>query len=303
MALESRKLRSILLGTDFSEHSRRAQECAVGLALRHGAHLTLVHVVDVGRHLLALPEAPRGLATRYQELAQERLDELEHEIGQRIANLGTRLLNGSASASLLAVATEIETDLLVVGTRGLSRLERVVLGSTAQRLIQHARCSVLTVPPGPLGDARPFDRVLVPTDFSEDALLALDRARGVVSGLRSPSILLLHVCEAPLLHRAYGLVSGANDSVDEERRGAAQRLASLAQVLSDLGGCSVETDLKEGHPAERILEVAAEQRVDLIAMGTHGRTGMTHAVLGSTAEKVAAGASVPLLTVSRRHDD
>lgn len=163
-----------------------------------------------------------------------------------------------------------------------------------------------------------FTHLLVPTDFSEPAAQALRYALEEAT-LHHARVTLLHVLPAHTGTDVY-FVTGAPvpqagfDPALERRLGAATGTqpqvvlddhfeAALTQ-LRDLMPASFQghwdADVAAGPPAETIVRLAHERGVDLIVMGTHGRTGLSHALLGSVAEKVVRLAPCPVLTVKWR---
>lgn len=138
-----------------------------------------------------------------------------------------------------------------------------------------------------------FRRILVPTDFgepSEQALhIALEMARG--SGAE---LVLLHTCEIPTY--AYVGIASSVDLLSPLAELAGQKLDELLKSLrTEFPGA--RSMLKVGVPWEQILAAISEVGADLVVMGTHGRRGVAHALLGSVAEKIVRLSPVPVLTV------
>lgn len=139
-----------------------------------------------------------------------------------------------------------------------------------------------------------FKRILVPTDFDEGAEGALDIAVDLAKK-HGASITLLHAYEVPL-YMYSGVPAVPADYWTPIRNAAAQRLeAAVAELVKRSPGA--KGMLSQGPPWEQILEGAKETKADLIVMATHGRRGLTHAVLGSVAEKVVRMSPIPVLTV------
>ena len=143
-----------------------------------------------------------------------------------------------------------------------------------------------------------FKRILVPTDFSKPSEAALRYARDVAARFGA-SLHLLHVTEDPY-RSVYGAevyvpaVEGLRETMLEEAVGRMKdRL-----LPSDIHERHATTEAMIGSPAAAIVDVAESQNIDLIVMGTHGREGMSHLLLGSVAERVVRTAPCPLLTVS-----
>jgi nucleotide-binding universal stress UspA family protein len=141
-----------------------------------------------------------------------------------------------------------------------------------------------------------ISRILVPVDFSAHTTLAIHYA-SMLSLKTGASIHLLHVIE-PISAMAFGGEMYIPDLVEvyaEIINDAERRMANAKALVPDT--ITVTTGIRTGHPASIIVGTAADQRTDLIVMGSHGRTGLVHLLLGSVAEKVTRLASCPVLTV------
>ncbi len=137
--------------------------------------------------------------------------------------------------------------------------------------------------------------LLVPTDFSEDAIRAVDQA-AELSGPLEAQVKLLHVYPRVIdSFRTFGLEIPA-PPVPELRRSAAVR---LDQEVERLRGRGLEAEwlLREGSASEEIVRAAQEIDAWLIVMGTRGRSGLSHVMLGSVAERTLRMAPCPVLTV------
>jgi nucleotide-binding universal stress UspA family protein len=188
--------------------------------------------------------------------------------------------------------------LIVMGTRGKSGLAHVLLGSTAERVIRRAPCPVLAVhmPKDKASvedDGITLDRILVPIDFSDCSLDALEYA-AMVAKQANASIELFHVLE-PL---SYGLdfTFSHREEREQQRERLNKRLLDLSGALS-AAGIVVNRHMRGGLPADSILDDARTLPSDLIVMGTHGRRGLSHVMAGSVTEAVLRRAHCPVLTV------
>jgi nucleotide-binding universal stress UspA family protein len=139
--------------------------------------------------------------------------------------------------------------------------------------------------------------VMVPTDFSEPSDLALEFALDVAARYRAP-LLLLHVVEEPNYATLYpdGYFVDVPDLRDRLIQDANERLAKLVQVCAD-ANVAATARVAVGSPRYQIPLEAAAAKIDLIVIGTHGRTGLGHLLLGSVAELIVRSASCPVLTV------
>ncbi|HSF67858.1 MAG TPA: universal stress protein [Nitrospiraceae bacterium] len=291
----------ILFATDFSQWARRAEDYACALACSWRASLTV----------LSVAEFPPGLNPDYpinqQYLADllkkgsEQLIDVKSRVERRGIAVTTRMVTGIPSEEVIAAARAGNSDLIVVGTRGKTGLVHVLLGSTAERVIRGAPCPVLAVRTEPEGNedqgilsrSVALERILVPIDFSECSLDALEYAVTVAQQAKA-SLVLLHVLE-PL---SYGLDFTLGDS-----RAHQLEVSTWTKRLEELAASHrrphmpVEVRLRGGLPADSILDSAQSLPCDLIVMGTHGRRGISHALSGSVAEAVLRKARWPVLTV------
>ncbi len=137
-------------------------------------------------------------------------------------------------------------------------------------------------------------QILAPTDFSEFSKQAVQCAYELAQKFGA-KLLLLHVVELPP-YPIDGFVPARTGLLEDLQR---QAILDLAQVLLEAQGATVEIrrQVVVGIPYRTIVEVAAAEKVDLIVMATHGRTGLSHLVMGSVAERVVRTAPCPVLTI------
>lgn len=294
---------AILVATDFSDTAEAGVDWAMEIARVHGARLHLLHALLLPNRTTDFLPSPPDLSEELQAAASARLDETTARVREGGLEASSELRLGLPSESILAAAAESEVDLVVVGTRGLTGLRHLLLGSTAERVVQRAPCPVLTVHPGDADQQRRVRRILVPTDFSADAAPAVGAAQTLLSELPEPAeIILLHAYHLPYEYTVYGTIP-TSLSYREDVGGLAE--ARLVEVAAELGrdGLTVEYAAVEGYPPEVIVREAEAREVDLIAMGTHGRSGLAHLLLGSTAERVVQHAPCPVLTVRGEREE
>ncbi len=145
-----------------------------------------------------------------------------------------------------------------------------------------------------------FTRILVPTDFSGQSDAALDYARAI-AGKFGSTLYLLHVIEAPFVSGALGSEAFIGDTpaaqmelIQESQTRLSHRITPADRTRFNATG-----EIVSGTTAHSIVEYAAERGIDLIVMGTHGRSGVAHLLMGSVAERVVRTAPCPVLTVCR----
>jgi nucleotide-binding universal stress UspA family protein len=261
---------------------------------------------------MSVLEFPPGMNPDYT-VNRLYLDELMKDVTTKLMDLKARAValgipvqsyvaTGIPSEEVSAVARTQGVELIVVGTRGKTGLEHILLGSTAERIIRMAPCPVLTVPMvkqrvvGSSGTEKPSTtpkRMLVPVDFSDCSLNAFEY--GALIAQRSKiSMTLLHVLE-PV---SYGLDFTLPHVAQHEsiKTAVTKRLSELASALTAVGLTS-DFLISGGLPVDSVLNMARAQSIDMIVMGTHGRRGLSHTLFGSVAEAILRRSSCPVLTV------
>ena len=145
-----------------------------------------------------------------------------------------------------------------------------------------------------------IDRIMVATDFSECSSQAVDYACGLASGLGS-KLVLIHAIEPVYFAGAfYGPDASVPMLTEEQRRAAQEAMANLEEELKKRGVAVEDVVIASGPPHQMIIEEAADRKVDLIVVGTHGRGGVAHLLLGSVAERVVRTAECPVLTIREK---
>ena len=143
-----------------------------------------------------------------------------------------------------------------------------------------------------------ISRILVPVDFSPHAERAFSYATTLALRLGA-KLSLLHVVEDPFVTGAWSAeiyVPNVPELLDKVIKGAEGHLATLKESAA-AAGVTADTTVITGRPAHAIVEHAKEGGFDLIVIGTHGRTGLSHALMGSVAERVVRRAPCPVLTM------
>lgn len=292
----------ILLATDGSTRAEGAEAYACRLAESWGASLTVVSVLEFAPGLD--PESPvcRIYLAELMTQATEDLARLKARAAERGIAVHTRIETGIPSEQVLAAAAAEDADLIIMGTAGKTGLAHVLLGSTAERIIRTAPCPVLAVRMDRSEAERTgvstsrlasLDRIMVPVDFSDCSLDALEYAVAVAQRAQA-SVMLLHVLE-PV---SYGLdfTVSIQAEREHERKILTERLAGLVAAL-EAANVKSESLVRGGLPRDSILEAARAWSADLIVMGTHGRRGLSHALYGSVVESVLRKSHCPILTV------
>jgi nucleotide-binding universal stress UspA family protein len=287
----------ILVPVDFSDPSRQALRSALALARRFDSRVALLHVTRRNRPDSHPAAGLAGISFDTRRAGRARLTEFaECELKGDVEP--TRLVSDGVPFDEIAKAAKAwEADLIVLATHGYTGLKHVLLGSTAERVVRHAPCPVLVVrSPAQRGvkAALSPDRVrsiLVPVDFSKPSIAAVPHALALARKYEA-QLTLLHVLESAHAD----MLIDTSESQRAARLAAHERLAKLADATKK-SWPRTGRELRTGHPVDAITAMAKRTNADLIVLGTHGRTGLKHAFIGSVAERVVRHAPCLVLVV------
>jgi len=289
-----RRISTVLVPTDLSAESLKALTYAAALVQEFDANLHVVHVNEVdfaqpgGYSLVTNPEIERSLQKQLEAATGGVITATSH--GR----------TGRAFDQICRLAREITADLIVLSTHGRTGLKRLVLGSNAERVVQHSSSPVLVVRQHErefISDGQlQMQRILVPTDFSGSSQEALEYAVHFGRQFKA-RLVLLHSLSLPefISTDPYG-PHNIRPTWDEARGAAERQMRDFVEGF-DFGGVAFETQITMGRTAEEICAYAKEHEIDLIITSTHGRTGFMHVLIGSVAEHIVRYAHSPVLVV------
>ena len=289
------RITHVLCPVDFSEISRRALHHASALAQWYEARLTVLNVFPV----MPVMDVPPLV------LDDKMRDELTGALRRftELVPTGVRLELRVEHAESIheAIQKQISTsgvDLLVMGSHGRSGFKRLLLGSVTERVIRHAGCPTMIVPPHahavvPEGPVR-YTTILCPVDFSEHSIRAVEYAVALAEE-SDADLRLLHVL-LPLSRELKELESSFEELRLQIEGDRLRRLGELIPADATMY-CTVHTALRQGAVHREILAAAAEQPADLIVMGAHGSGALDAAMFGSNSARVARAACCPVLVV------
>ncbi len=273
----------ILYATDGSEGALAGAALLGALALDSTSQIQILAVQDRGEEeaeeqtaLAAARDALQGCA----------------------AGITTTLRRGHTVSEILDEANDLAADLVVVGTRGRSAVERFLTGSVAERVTQYAPCPVLLARPlqGTL-----LDRILLGMDGSDCAL----RAATWLQTLPLPSVCELRLVTVVTPHEAVfasrmAQIPAMTEQIalltEQEKDTAHRQLKETAATLEG-SGKRVTTEVREDEPASGLIEAAQTWHADLLVVGSQGLTGIDRFLLGSVSEKAMRHAPCSVLVV------
>ncbi len=299
------------------------------------AEEVLPHVAEMIRgrdsqvYLLSVTPMMRGVASSIvdshpnageRQRVEQELKKYLRKVGRRLepvaAEVEVAVRFGRPADEVLAFADNVGADRIAMTTHGRSGIRAWIFGSVADRIMRGATCPVLLVRAGQAQLRTTYQRILVPLDGSELAEQILPYVRafirspqslGLVSdrvpGRGATRVFLISVLTTGLGDRTVALLTsyppGLQLSTTALRYAEVEMrryLRSVAAVLRDHGAI-VHVEVRQGAPADEILDYAAEVEADLISMTTHGLSGLSRWVYGNVAGKVLQGAHSPVLLV------
>lgn len=281
-------METIAVATDFSSRSDRAVRRAAALAKQFGATLHLIHIVDEDWHKQLLSISLRESETLLKDKA---LFIREKEA----VHCTTTVKAGDPATGIVTSAAELGAELLVVGPHRREFLRDIFVGTTVERIVRSSRIPVLVAAGGV---EKAYSRIVVAVDLSPcsaEALQAVNRL-----GLRRAAELWTLYCAPTFQGSGAALAALSDDEIASYVN--AERTRAVLELDEFSGPLGIPEDhriarLAQGSTAASVLKAAEEMRADLIAVGTHGRTGIERLMLGSVATAILAAAQIDVIAV------
>lgn len=296
------EIKRILCPIDFSDTSRHALEHAFAFARWYQARVTVLHVFNVPPTVMPAAGVPADLSGLPPLQPEDVADEVRQFSGltDRADASAAEfvVVEGSPVREILRHAEETPADLLVMGTHGRSGFEALFLGSVTEKVIRSTRVPVLTVPPAVEHvESVVYKTILCPIEFSDPSVRALEYALPLAAetGAR---LILLHVVEQLVDLPQPGELSAF--SLQEYRRYLeedARALLRSAVPEEARVWCTPEERVVSGKAYRIILDIAEQEKAEVIVMGVHGKGALTRRLFGSTTHHVIREARCPVLTL------
>ena len=275
-------MNSILVPTDFSQEAKSAYQLALQLSSKIGARVTLLHVAD-------LPVSSDPMGTNLHTLfSNDLIGQLETNLTDRLNSfkeefspsdmVDTKLIWGNPFKGISEAVSSIDADLIVMGTKGATGAHELFIGSNAEKVVRHSAIPVLSVK----GDVKiaAIQNIVYGTDLSLDQ-----------DDLVNNVIALQQLFEAKL--RIVRINTPANFKIDAVSDLEIESFIEKYQIENY--SVNIYNDF---HEDLGLMRFATKIGADMIAMGTHGRTGINHLFRSSIAEDVINHAKYPIWTYS-----
>ena len=280
----------IMVTTDFSEVSDHALDYAIALARRYDARIFLAHVITPDPFQFAEPQLAQATYEKVRQAAEEGITDIL--ISGKLRGVPHEVLmeEGNVWPSLEKAISKNEIDLVVAGTHGRGKVQKLLIGSVAEEIFRKADCAVLTVGPAVKNAEKKevsLSHILFATDYGPGAEKAAAYAFSLAQE-HNATLTLLHVIESAAAY--------TEESVARQREINVARLRKLLPEGSE-NWCMPEFRTTFGAAVEEILIAARECKADLIVMGAKARNNLAGHVPLTIAYNVVSKAICPVLTV------
>ncbi len=292
----------ILVPLDGSELAEVALPYAEELAGRLGSEVILLHVCESAEaqyhHMHQLYIQNMVAATKRG--AQKYLENADAEA----IKVRAAILDGHSAGQIVDFADEQDVDLIVIATHGWSGIRRWVLGSVADKVVRSTKRPVALIRAKGVHhhelEKSAMSKMLIPLDGSKESEAVIPYVEELASRLKGEVVLLHVVPPASPVYAIPGETAQfpyTQAEVELLKVDAGKYLEKVTNALEDKH-IKVRFEIRVGNTAHEIIKLADEIHADLVAMSTHGWSGITRWALGSTADKVLNGGNTPLLLVS-----
>lgn len=271
-------MKKILVPTDFSEHASNAIRSAASIARKTGAELLLLHIIDLPQEAMDAirPGYDIPEIMLFKQNAERRLTEASMSAELNGLNVSQILLLGRTFTKVNEVAKENKVDLIVMGSHGASGFKEMFLGSNTEKVVRSSNIPVLVIKKNEV--VVKFDRVVFASDFMSDNFDAYAKIINFFkeNTIKPHFLFVITPNNFKATHIAEVLVEDFLEKFDLED--------SEYSIYNDI-------DIEKG-----ILNFADRFEADLIAMGTHGRTGFARFLNGSISEDLVNHSPHSVLT-------
>lgn len=287
--------RKILIATDGSEASEKAADFGIEILRFSEAKVYAVYVIDTTSYgSIPMDEiwSKEGYE-QFEKMGREATSYVEERAKAAGMEAESVLLNGNPAEELVNFAEEQNIDLIIVGSLGKGGFERFVLGSVSEKVVKHAKIPVLVV--RERKEEKLYRKILIATDGSKASEKAANFGIEIAK-LSGAKIYAVYVID--ITYYDSMLMDETWKKEEYERFKKIGHIAtSFVEETAKSAGMEAESILLKGNSVEKIVDFAEKQEVDMIVVGSLGKSGIERFVLGSVSGKVVRHAKVPVLVV------
>lgn len=287
----------LLVPVDRSDASLTAARYALQLADSTGAAVDVLHVVEVGRGA----SAPRGdehttTPGDHERKLLSNVERMADDVGLEIT---TELREGIPHEAIVEYAAEQGTQLIVMGRHGAANVSERLLGGVTEKVLRAGALPTLTLWTGSWEEGGiDADRVMLPTDGSDYSELAGEHA-ATLADLAGATVHVVSIADTGAAGGLFDTGGASEEFMANVEARHEEAVSRLADDVEKAVGRPVERAVVRGQPVAALQEYVEENQIDLIVMGSHGRTGFSRWLLGSTTERLLRTVDVPVLVVPR----
>lgn len=289
--------KKILVPLDGSELAERALYPALTVAQQTRGQVILLSV-PILKHVFVTERAGYGLLLPNNSFEKSRqeliayLQSIRESQEEADFNVCTRVLDGDPASVIVDAATEEGVDLIAMSTRGHSGLTHWMIGSVTEKVLRAASCPVLVI-----RSSKVISKILITLDGSELSEQALKPGFEFARCVEAEVFLLqvLNILSPSEVRWLNELEAGLADRLREDSKAYLKTIAG--DYRDAVGGKGVQTIVRAGHAASKILDTVENLDIDLIVLATHGRTGLRRWVYGSVTEKILRSTNCAMLVV------
>jgi len=274
-------MKKIIVPIDFSEYSEYALETAAVLAHKFNAEILVVHMLELSSAVLTSAVDKQEVeAVFYMKLAEKKFNNFLNKDYLNDIKVTPIIKHFKVFSELNEVVKEHHADLIVMGSHGASGIKEVLVGSNTEKVVRHSKIPVLVVKHNPI--LTDFEKVVFACDFSENAVKPYINATKMFEKLH----VNMHLLYVNLPDIGFKSSAEMEKSVAEFLKMADGNLSNVNNVHY-INDYSIE---------QGILNFSNIIGADLVAIATHGRTGLAHFFEGSISENIANHSTLPVMT-------
>lgn len=296
-----------LVPVDGSENSRTAAKHAVQLAGKYGAEISSMYVADI--HKYTAPDILEIVKTAGEEYVDQ-VRKLAESRGITVKS--TKVLAGSPIEEIIKEAELMDANLIIMAATGRGQVKTAPIGAVANRILRFSNSHVLLV--RDTENKEHYRKILIPTDGSKDAEYAAQFGMSIARRYNADAsactivdskekIMERHITtlEEAGKGRVFGETVAYSEPIIKRMRqhllDDAAKIADEVKKIADKKGVTAEIIVKDGKTASEILKIVKNQKIDLVVLGSTGKSSISKMVVGSVSEKVASTAKCSVLVV------
>lgn len=274
-------MKRIIVPVDFSEHSEYALETAASLANEFNSELIVIHMLELSNAIItAASESFSEEAVFYLKLAEQKFDEFLDKPYLQGIKVTPLVKHFKVFSEVNDIASELDADLIVMGSHGTSGVKEVLVGSNTEKVVRHADIPVLVIKHNPI--LLDFENGVFAVDFSDESIRPYLNAKEIFKKLGAK------------MHLVYVNSPDSNFKTSVQiDKAVSQFLKKADGDLDNLDNVHIVSDFSV---EKGILNFANVIGADLIAVATHGRKGLAHFFEGSISEDLANHSTLPVMT-------